>query len=240
MKFLKILNHKSYTHTQKILALFAIALTIVSVATLMFGYKIGHRQGVRSVYAANESDESQSQVSSLQVASLKQQLDAVVQERDISLSNLENLREQSEKTKTENLQLKQLNTILMGEVVEKDGGLLKILAAEIEPLPEKTYEYRLDVATIERTGRAVNVTTKLTLLNSTSQVDVPVKPVYDVKGMAYIRGKFVMPKNFEPSQMKVEISADNKRVEALYNWTKGKAVAISENKYASERPIGSK
>lgn len=239
MNFLK---YNSLTHTHKILALFAVALTLVAITTLIFGYKIGHKQGIRSVYAAaiTESDDNQNQVSSLQVASLKQQLDSVVQERDISLSNLESMREQAEKTKTRNLQLEQLNTILMDEVVDKDGGLLKVLAAEIEPLPEKTYEYRIDVAMIDKSGRPSIVSTKLTLLTPTTQVDVPVKPVYDVKGVAYIRGKFVMPKDFEPKQMKVQISTDDKKVEALYNWTTGKAVAVNDNKYASERPIGSK
>lgn len=238
MKFLKF-NH-TYSFTQKILALFAIALVIVAIVTSIFAYRIGHKQGAKSATAMmmSETEDGQSQVTSIQVASLKQQLDSIVQERDISLSNLSTLREQNDSLKTKNLQLKQLNDLLLDNVAKEGGVPLKLLAAEITALPDRTYEYRFDVAMIDKSGGAVTTLPKLTLLNATSEANIAL-PTQEVRGITYIRGKFVMPKGFEPKQMRVELkTGGQERVVQLYNWSVGKPVAVSEDRGISERPIG--
>lgn len=241
MKLLKIINPKSYTHTQKILMLFAIALVVVAVLMSVFGYKIGHKQGVRITTAKmlGEVEDGQNQATSIQVASLKQQLDAVVQERDISLSNLDALREQNNSFRTKNLQLKQLNDLLLDNVA-KDGGLpLKLLAVEITSHAEDRYEYRMDVAMIDKSGRSVTLYPRLVLLNETAEAKINVKP-HEVQGLAYVRGEFVMPKGFKPKQMRVELRVTGGEKEAvrLYNWSVGKAVAVNDERGISERPIG--
>lgn len=238
---MKFLNHyKALNSTHQILLLFIVAIVIVSVVMLVFGYKIGHKQGIRSITVINSQNEEDGQANAIKVASLKQQLDAVVQERDISLSNLESLREQSEKLKTKNLQLEQFNTLLLDNVAREGGVPLKVLAAEIVPLPERTYEYRFDVGMIDKSGSPVHMVPRLTLLNDNNMVQIPLKPAsYSVQGVTHIRGRFVMPKGFEPRQIRVELNAGDQRTEQLYNWRTGKPVAIpSEDKGVSERPVG--
>lgn len=241
MKFLEIINPKSYTHTQKILALFATALMVVAVLMAVFGYKIGHKQGVRittTKLMMGEAEE-ENEATSIRVASLKQQLDSVVQERDVSLSNLDTLREQNENLKTTNLKLKQLNDLLLDNVA-KDGGLpLKLLAVEITSHAEDRYEYRMDVAMIDKSGRSVTLYPRLVLLNETAEAKINVKP-HEVQGLAYVRGEFVMPKDFKPKQMRVELRVTGGEKEAvrLYNWGVGKPMAVNDERGISERPIG--
>lgn len=237
MKFSKFNKFKTYTFKQKILALFAIALVLVALIMSVFGYRIGHKQGARHAIASM-NEEAEEGVNSVQVASLKQQLDAVVQERDISLSNLETLREQNDSLKTKNLQLKQFNDLLLDTVTKEGGMPLKVLGAEVVPFPERTYEYRFDVAMIDKSGRGVMMSPKLTLINTTSEAKIPLKSGYEIKGVTHIRGRFVMPKGFEPRQMKLELYADGEKTEQLYDWKVGEPVAVTEDKGVSERPVG--
>ena len=226
---------------QQILVLFVIALILVAMVMAFFGYKIGHKQGVRSANQAAleaDKDDENAQISPAQVMSLKKQLETAVQERDIGLSNLETLQEQHESLKTENLQLKQFNQLLLDNVAAEGGVPLKVLASEIVPLPDRTFEYRFDVAMIDKSGKAVRMTPKLTLLNATSMVQIPLKPAsYDVQGVTRIRGRFVMPEGFEPKQIKIELSAGLERAEQLYNWQVGKVMGVKEDKGIDERPI---
>lgn len=226
--------------TGQILVLFVMALILVAMVMAFFGYKIGHKQGVRSAnqVAQTDKDDDTAEISPAEVMNLKKQLETAVQERDISLSNIENLQEQYETLKTQNLQLEQFNALLLDNVAKEGGVPLKVLASEIAPLPDRTFEYRFDVAMIDKSGQAVRMTPKLTLLNATSMVQIPLKPAsYDVQGVTRIRGRFVMPEGFEPKQIKIELSAGEERTEQLYNWHVGKVMSIKEDTGIDQRPI---
>ncbi|OPH38067.1 Uncharacterised protein [Moraxella lacunata] len=229
---------------QQILVLFVIALALVAMVMAVFGYKIGHKQGLRKgatlqTAQAQDGGEDPLQGMTVNEAKLKQQLDSAVKERDISLSNLETLREQNEELTTKNLQLAQVNELFKKKLA-KDGGIpLEILGSEILALPDNTYEYRFDVAMIASSGSTMNMAPKMTLLNATSMVQIPLKPaIYEIKDVERIRGRFVMPKDFVPKQIKLEINAGGERVEQLYNWQVGEVVAQKEDNGVSERPVG--
>lgn len=223
---------------QQILVLFAIALIFVALVMAVFGYRIGHKQGVRSVNRALAEAQPED-ASHLDAAKLKQNLDTAVQERDIGLVNLEALQVKNEELITQNLQLEQFNELLLASVA-KDGGVpLKVLGAEIVSMPDRTFEYRFDVAMIDRSGQSVIMKPKLTLLNATSMVQIPLKPdTYEAKGITRIRGRFVMPDGFSPKQIKLELNAGSQRTQQLYNWQVGKVMEINENYQSlNERPI---
>jgi hypothetical protein len=56
-------------------------------------------------------------------------------------------------------------------------------------------------------------------------VEVPLDSAsYLLKGITRIRGRFVMPNNFEPLQVKLVLTADGQEVEQLYDWTLGDRV----------------
>lgn len=240
IKQLNKLSHQRGS-VQQILVLFVIALILVAMAMAVFGYKIGHKQGIRSAEQAAaqaDKDGENAQITPAQVLVLKKQLETAVQERDIGLSNLETLQQQHELLKTENLQLEQFNQLLLDNVAAEGGVPLKILASQIVPMPDRTFEYRFDVAMIDKSGKAVRMTPKLTLLNATSMVQIPLKPdSYDVQGVTRIRGRFVMPEGFEPKQIKIELNAGLERTEQLYNWQVGKIIGTKEDTGIDQRPI---
>lgn len=72
-------------------------------------------------------------------------------------------------------------------------------------------------------------------------VEIPLKPsTYDVQGIARIRGRFVMPEEFEPKQIKIELTAGTEHTEQLYDWQVGKVIGVNEGEdmsTLSDRPI---
>lgn len=226
---------------QQILLLFVIALILVAMVMAVFGYKIGHKQGesqAQTVVVAQDDEQTNTQ----EFEQLKKQLETTVQERDIGLSNIEALEEQNETLTTQNLQLTQFNGVLL-ETVAKAGGMpLKVLGSEIASMPDRTFEYRFDVAMVSKSGQPVMMMPKLTLLNATNMVEIPLKPAtYEINGIARIRGRFVMPEDFEPKQMKIALTAGDETVEELYNWQVGKVIGMTEGETAGDidnRPVG--
>ncbi|WP_432481575.1 hypothetical protein [Moraxella sp. ZY200743] len=213
--------------TAQILALFLVALVFTSLVVAFVGYRFGHRQGLYTAkYAAIETGKS-TDVSTLSAENirLKQQIDAITKERDISLNNIERLNTEQNNLEIKNLQLTQVNDLLKSSVAAQGGVALKVIGSEIVALPENIFEYRFDVAMIDVSGRAVSMIPRLTLLNATSMVEIPLEPSnYQIDGVANIRGRFVMPKGFVPRQMKLELIAGEQKIQQLYNWRVGKII----------------
>lgn len=241
MKHFQLTMKNQRGSIQQILLLFVIALILVAMVMAVFGYKIGHRQGMGKaspvVVTQNETTDTQ------ELESLKKQLETATQERDIGLSNIENLEAQNEVLNTQNLQITQFNAMLLDSVAKAGGMPIKVLGSEIASLPDRTFEYRFDVARVDKTGKAVMMTPKLTLLNATNMVEIPLKPAtYEINGIARIRGRFVMPEEFEPKQMKISLQAGDETTEELYNWQVGKVIGMTEGEPLGgldERPVGS-
>lgn len=234
--------------TAQMLALFLLALAFVSLIAAVVGYQVGHRQGVHS--AKNELFDQATSANVVELAEqntkLQAQVSTLTQERDVSVANVERLSEDKKLLEDSNLQLTQTNELLKSSVADQGGVALKVLASEIVSLPENTFEYRFDVAMIDVSGHSVRMVPKLTLLNATSMVEIPLDPAsHEINGVANIRGRFVMPEGFEPRQMKLVLTAGDQRVQQLYNWRVGKIIGntpatLSEAGELSNRPIGSK
>lgn len=231
--------------TAQILALFLVALIFTALVVAFIGYQVGHRQGVYSAKDAVLEEAATADAGALAAenAKLKQQVELITKERDISLTNIERLNEEQKALETKSLQLAQVNDLLKSSVAEQGGVALKVIASQIGSLPENTFEYRFDVAMIDVSGKAVKMTPRLTLLNATSMVEIPLEPSsYDINGVANIRGRFVMPEGFVPRQMKLELSAGGQKVQQLYNWQVGKIISdapssLSEVGGTDNRPI---
>lgn len=233
--------------TAQILALFLVALIFVSLIVAFIGYQFGHRQGYHNANVAQTNQETSADPSVLiaKNAKLKEDIDIITKERDISLGNAQRLTEENKSLEDKNLQLTQVNNLLKASVASQGGVALKIIAAEIVSLPENTFEYRFDVAMIDVSGKAVRMIPTLRLLNATSMVEIPLDPSsYDIDGVAHIRGRFVMPEGFAPRQMKLELMAGNQKIQQLYNWRVGKVISNVQSSSSkidrtNNRPIGS-
>lgn len=233
-----------------LLVLFVAAILLVAVLSLIVGYKMGYRLGVSD---ANEqakliidSEELTAEnVKALRVENelLVSQVATAKQERDISLTNLTDLRENEQALEVKNLQLEQVNKVFANALIREGGLPLQIIGAQIEPLPEGAFEYRFDVVMLDNDGKTQKLRPVLQLLNDTSFVDVPLDPSsYDIDGVARIRGRFMMPKGFNPQQAKLTLKAGGETAEQLYNWRLGKQVedmpmSLAEIPEADQRPI---
>lgn len=230
-----------------ILGVFLLGICLVAAVAGSIGYKIGHGQGLHaaSVVAIDEKGKplTTDDIKAIRLENdiLKTETATLTQERDISLNNLNLLKGEMETLKTNYLQLEQLNEVLSKVAIKEGGVPLGILAAQMVKMPDNVYEYRFDVAMLARDGNGKTLTPRLTLLNDTSMVEVPVSPKhYEIQGVANIRGRFTMPSGFNPSQIRLTLSVDGKHLEQLYDWKVGQAMSgaskLGDN--VSRRPIG--
>lgn len=218
--------------TTWVLVLFVLAMVITAIVALMFGQKIGYQRGYHSSQAEIAQSADGESLTSEQVQALKLKNEILAndvatakQELAISLTNLDELRETDESLKVANRQLKQVNKVFADYISDQGGMPLQVIGAKIEPLPENAFEYRFDVAMLSKDGSAKTLRPTLTLLNDDSLVEVPLEPKrYDINGVARIRGRFMMPKDFKPLQVKLTLSAGGQSSEQLYNWRLGSTI----------------
>lgn len=244
------LKKNQHGMTSWLLLLIAIALVVVSIIVSTFVYKFAYRKGYHDSNEASKVTTDGVELNAdglkniqLQNRFLKKEANTAQQERDITLKNLADLHDRVEKLTVTNLQLKQTNE-LYGKNIARQGGIpLQIIGAKIEPLPENAFEYRFDVLKLSANGRTLKLRPQMELLNSTSFVDIPIKPSnYDIAGVARIRGRFVMPDGFVPRQVRLKLKAGGDSIEQLYNWKFGKRknnvpLSLAEIPETDQRPI---
>ncbi len=218
--------------TSWIMALFAGAIMLTVIVGLIFGHSLGYQRGYHALEAENKKaiDSGQMTVQELEEMRtshkvLSNEVAIAKQELTISLNNLDELRETQKELAIENRQVNQLNKLYAQTLSEKGGLPLQILGAKIEPLPENAFEYGFDVAMLSRDNQAKRLQVTLTLLNDDDFVEVPLDTErYMIEGIVRIRGRFVMPNDFKPLQVKIVLEAGGQEVEQLYDWKLGERV----------------
>ncbi len=206
----------------KVLPLVALALAVVAIVVGVFGYKIGERQGRYSAatitldYKGRPITTEEVQNMRLENDILKNEMAMLIQERDISLNNLNLIRGDMQQLRKDYEEVKSLNEALSATAAA-NGELVQVVDMQVDALEDDVYEYRFDVLIASVDNKIL--VPSLTLLNATSMVEIPLKPSsYNSKGLVSIRGKFAMPEGFSPSQLRLGLSIDGERVTKLYNW----------------------
>ncbi len=235
-----------------LLALFVVAILVTAVVALLFGHKLGYQRGyyvlqTETKQATIDGKQATNELEDLRISDkiLTNQVATAKQELTISLSNLNELRQDQQSLVVNSRQTAQLNE-LYAEIVAKKGGMpLQILGAKIEPLPENAFEYGFDVGMLSQDGQAKNLKVTLTLQNNDDFIEVPLDPAnYAIEGIVRIRGRFVMPAGFKPLQVKLNLAADKQNIEQLYDWKLGDMVdnmplSLLELPEVDQSPIGS-
>lgn len=229
---------------------FGVSLLIVALLSLIFGQRIGYQRGLskaaeQAKIAADGEEVSAKNVKQLRqkTQQLQNQLTTAQQERDISLANLSDLRTDMQDLKITNLQLEQGREFLTTALSKRGGIPLQVIGAKIAPLPEDAYEYRFDVGFVDGSNKEKPLTPKLTLLDDLDMVEVPLEPKsYQINGIARIRGRFIMPKDFSPKQVKLELSSGGQKISQVYDWQLGQPVdempySLEEIPETDTRPI---
>lgn len=207
--------------TNKILPLFGGAVVVLATVVGVFAYQFGEREGRSSYTVATDHKGDKITAEDIQNISLentllKSEVSALIQERDISITNLNLMREDVQALRAERDELKALNDVLIA-TAQSTGEPAQVLDVKIDVLADKTFEYRVDILIPTLTEQ--HFEPKLTLLNATSMVEIPLKPsTYQTKGLVTVRGKFVMPEGFTPKQLRLMMTVGDKKITRLYNW----------------------
>ena len=215
-----------------VLALFVMAILVTAIVGLIFGHKLGYQRGFHSM----QTESKQAMINSTEATEALEDLSlshkiatnqaaTAKQELAISLANIKELRENQQELTVENRQVSQLNELYADVLREKGGMPLQVIAAKIKPLPENAFEYGFDIGMLASDGKAKRLKPTLTLLNNDDFVEVPLDPpVYTIDGIVRIRGRFMMPSDFRPLQVKLSLQAGGQQVEQLYDWKLGDRV----------------
>lgn len=222
---MKMPTIKQRATVRAIMTLFVMALLFVALVAGVIGYQVGHRQGIYTTTVVAMSQDGKTlttdDIKAIRLESeiIKTELSTLTQERDISLNNLNLLREELQALKRSHAELEKINSTLMSAAVKEGGMPLQVLNAKMTSMPNRAYEYRFEVAMVSADGKGKILTPKLTLLNATSMVDIPLKPAsYELQGVVNIQGRFIMPEGFDPKQIKLKLTVDGRHLEKLYNW----------------------
>ena len=211
---------------------FVAAVLVTAIVALMLGHKLGYQRGYYALQSETKLSVADIEQTSKSLKDLKiknkvlnNQVTTAKQELLISLTNLDELRETQKEIKVESQQVSQLNE-LYAKLITKQGGMpLQILGAKIDPLPENAFEFGFDVGMLSEDGQAKNLAVTLTLQDKDNFIEVPLDPAnYAIGGIVRIRGRFVMPPGFKPLQVKLNLEADDQKVEQLYDWNLGDMV----------------
>ena len=242
-----------------LLALFVAAVLVTAIVALMLGHKLGYQRGYYALQSETKLSVADIEQTSKSLKDLKiknkvlnNQVATAKQELLISLTNLDELRETQKEIKVESQQVSQLNE-LYAKLITKQGGMpLQILGAKIDPLPENAFEFGFDVGMLSEDGQAKNLAVTLTLQDKDNFIEVPLDPAnYAIGGIVRIRGRFVMPPGFKPLQVKLNLEADDQKVEQLYDWNLGDMVdnmplslldlpEVDQSPIASNSPVTTK
>ena len=198
----------------------------------LLGYTVGHRQGLTAVGFDADAEQLvevvQKKKASLET--LNKNLNAAVQERDLAVSNANDLYLAMTKARDEQTQAESVGTIYR-EVLRQRGGLaLAVQNLSIKPLPENAFEYQIDLVQVSPSKSRASGSVELRLIKGTEILVVPLEDKnFNFENYERLTGRWTMPKGFKPEFIEVRLTGA-KPVIRRFSWEQGKAV---ENQAAS-------
>lgn len=215
----------------------AIGAVVLALSSGLLGYSIGHRQGLTVVgYDADAEqlvDVVQKQKTEL--AGLNKSLNAAIQERDVAVSNSNDLYLAVKKARDDQELTGNLG-VLYREVLRQRGGMpLAVQHLAIKSLPENAYEYQLDLVQVSPSKSNVSGSVELRLIKGTEVLAVPLEDKnFNFSESERLTGRWTMPKGFSPDFIEVRLSG-SKPVIRRFSWSKGQPVE-NQSAFLSEIP----
>ena len=215
-----------------------IAATLLIGSSFMLGYTVGHRQGLTVVgYDADAQqlvDVVQKQKTTLD--SVSKSLNAAVQERDIAVSNADELFKGINQANADKTQFESMNAIYR-EILRQRGGVsLTVQNLAIKSLPENAFEYQLDLVQVSPNKRRAVGSVELRLIKDTEVLVVPLEDAnFNFDDFERLTGRWTMPKGFTPQFIEVRLSGSPTPVIKRFSWQRGQPVDVS-SAFVSEIP----
>ncbi len=214
-----------------------VGAVVLSAGSLVLGYTVGHRQGLTVVgYDADAKqlvEVVEKQKNSL--TTLNKNLNAAIQERDVAVSNSNELFESLNKAKSEKVQVDGMSSIYR-EILRQRGGLsLTVQNLAVKPLPENAYEYQVDLIQVSPNNRKVSGSVEIRLISGTEVLVVPMEVKnFNFDDYQRLTGRWTMPKGYTPQYIEVRLNGATPVIKR-FSWQRGKAVE-SLATFASEVP----
>ena len=215
-----------------------IAATLLIGSSFMLGYTVGHRQGLTVVgYDADAEqlvDVLQKQKTTLD--SVSKSLNAAVQERDMAVSNADELFKGINQANADKTQFESMNAIYR-EILRQRGGVsLTVQKLAIKSLPENAFEYQLDLVQVSPNKRRAVGSVELRLIKDTEVLVVPLEDAnFNFDDFERLTGRWTMPKGFTPQFIEVRLSGSATPVIKRFSWQRGQPVDVS-SAFVSEIP----
>jgi hypothetical protein len=214
----------------------------IGAAILVFGsgllsYSIGHRQGL--TVTGYDADAEQLvdvvQKQKLNLESLNKSLNTAIQERDVAVTNSNDLYEALNQAKVNQQQVEAMSAIYR-DVLKQRGGLsLTVQNLGIKPLPENAYEYQIDLIQVSPNNRRVSGQVELQLIQGTEVLAIPLEDnKFNFDSYQRLTGRWTMPKGFTPQFIEVRLTGSTP-VTKRFSWSRGQSVQ-SPSAFVSEIP----
>ncbi|KAB0653483.1 hypothetical protein F7P73_06375 [Acinetobacter bohemicus] len=216
----------------------AMGAAILVVGSSFLGYSIGHRQGLTVVGFEADAEQLvevvQKQKSSLET--LNKGLNLAVQERDVAVSNSNDLFAALNQARVDKTQSEGLGAIYR-EVLRQRGGLsLTIQNIGIKPLPDNAYEYELDLVQVSPNKRSASGSVELHLIQGAEVLAVPMEDKnFNFQDSERLTGRWTMPKGFTPEFIEVRLTGTSTPVIKRFSWGRGKPIE-SQSAFISDIP----
>lgn len=210
---------------------------VLCVGSTLVGYTVGHRQGLTVVGFDADAEQLVEVVKQQKTAlnTLNKTLNAAVQERDVAVSNSNDLLEVVNKSTAEKSQVDVMSAIYR-EVLKQRGGLsLTVQNLAVKSLPENAFEYQVDLIQVSPNNRRASGSAEIRLISGTEVLTVPMEDAnYNFTDFERLTGRWTMPKGFNPQFIEIRLNGGTPVVKR-FSWSRGQAVESSAA-FAAEVP----
>lgn len=216
----------------------AIAAAILVIGSGVFGYSVGHRQGL-TVVGFEADAEQLVEVVKKQKTNLDQlnkNLNLAIQERDLAITNANDLHRVVNQARNDQAQAENL-AVLYREVIRQRGGIsLTVQHLAIKPLPENAFEYQLDLMQVNPNKRRASGNIEIRLIQGTEVLVVPVEEkTFNFENSERLTGRWTMPNKFSPQFIEIRLSGAGAPVVRRFSWNKGEAIE-NQSAFISDIP----
>ena len=199
---------------------------VLCAGSVLLGYTVGHRQGLTVVgYDADAKqlvDVVETQKTTL--STLNKNLNAAVQERDVAVSNANDLFQALNTLKSEKAQVDGMSKIYRDTLKQRGGLSLTVQNLEVQTLPENVYEYHIDLVQVSPNNRQASGSVELRLISGTEVLVVPMQDSnFNFADYERLTGRWTMPKGFTPQFIEVRLSGATPVIKR-FSWSRGQPV----------------
>ena len=204
----------------------AVGAAVLILSSGLLGYTVGHRQGLTVVGYDADAEQLVEVVKKQksELAVLNKSLNAAVQERDLAVSNANDLYLAVNKSRDAQEQAESLG-VLYREVLRQRGGVaLAVQHIAVKPLPDNAFEYQLYLMQVSPGKSRAAGRAELRLIKGTEILVVPLEDKnFNFENYERLTGRWTMPKGFKPEFIEVRLTGA-KPVIRRFSWEQGKAV----------------